>query len=100
MCYQRSRLSMLALAAALATAAPAAAQEQPTEFRSWTVPGWTFTPGIIVGTLFDSNVAIAGPDVNGKTASDNLLQMEPFGQLAYYSPRTTVSGGYKGSLRR
>jgi hypothetical protein len=98
----RTHLTPLLVAAALAAAAPASAQQQqpPTEFQSWTIPGWTFTPGITIGTLFDSNVAIAGPDVNGKTASDSMLQMEPFGQLEYRSPRTTFTGGYRGSLHR
>jgi hypothetical protein len=100
MFHSLSRLSFVALAAVLAAAAPASAQEQPSEFQSWTIPGWTFTPGMVFGTLFDSNVAIAGRDVNGKTASDSLLQMEPFGQLEFRSPRTTFSGGYRGSLRR
>ena len=42
---------------------PAAAQEQSTEFPSWRVPGWSFTPGIVFGALYDTNVAIASPDV-------------------------------------
>jgi hypothetical protein len=92
--------ALAALALCVSAAAPAAAQDQPAEFQSWRVPGWTFTPGIIVGALFDSNVAIAPTDGNGKTASDTLFQLEPSGQLAYYSARTTFSSGYQGSLRR
>lgn len=91
-------LAALALCASAATTA--AAQETPAEFQSWRLPGWTFTPGVIMGALFDSNVAVAPPDANGKTASDKLFQLQPFGQLAYYSARTTFSGGYQGSLRR
>jgi hypothetical protein len=91
---------LAAIVAPLGSAAPACAQDQPTEFQSWTIPGWTFTPGVVLGTLFDSNVAIAGPDVNGNTASDKLFQMEPFGLLEYRNPRTTFSGGYRGSLHR
>jgi hypothetical protein len=89
-----------ALALCAAVAAPAAAQDPPTEFQSWRVPGWSFTPGVIFGALYDTNVALASPDVNKKTASDKLFQMEPFGQLEYFSPRTTFSSGYQGSLRR
>lgn len=89
-----------ALALSVAAGAPAAAQEQPSEFQSWRIPGWTFTPGVIVGALFDTNVAMASPDVNKKTASDMLFRVEPFGHLEYYSPRTTFSSGYRGSLRR
>ena len=94
---RRSGLVLVALVSVLA-AAPAA--QQPSEIQSWSIPGWTFTPGITIGTLFDTNVAIAGPDVNGDTASDTMLQMEPFGQLEFRSPRTTFSSGYRGSLHR
>jgi len=98
--FRRSRVpALVVLAMGLASAAPASAQD-PTEFPSWTIPGWTFTPGMVFGALFDSNVAIAGPDVNGNTASDNLFQMEPFAQLEYRSPRTTFGSGYRPSVRR
>jgi hypothetical protein len=101
MLFRLSRPSLAALAAvcALGAALPAAAQ-QPSEVQSWAIPGWTFTPGVTIGTLFDSNVAIAGPDVNGNTASDTMLQIEPFGQLEFRSARTTFSSGYHGSLYR
>jgi hypothetical protein len=90
-----------ALAIALAGIGRASAQDQPTEFQSWQLPGWTFTPGIIFGTLYDSNVAIAFPDATTQsTASDKLLEYQPFGQLEYLSPRTTFSSGYQGFLRR
>lgn len=81
-------------------AGPLSAQDQPAEFQSWKVPGWTFTPGIAIGTLRDTNVAIASPDVNGHTAADTLFQIEPFGQLEFFSPRTTFTSGYRGELRR
>jgi hypothetical protein len=90
----------VAVLAALA-AAPAAAQEQPTEFQSWRLPGWTFTPGVTVGALFDNNVAIAPAAVpGGKPASDKLFTLQPFGQLEYYDARTMFSSGYHGTLRR
>ena len=92
--------ALAALALCAVAAAPAAAQSDPTEFQTWRLPGWSFTPGVIVGALYDTNVALASPDVNKKTAADKLFQMEPFGQLEYYSPRTAFSSGYQGSLRR
>jgi hypothetical protein len=89
-----------ALVLSAAAAAPAFAQQQPpTEFQSWRVPGWTFTPGIVVGALYDTNVTVSGPDVNNNTPTDTMLQLQPSGQLAYLSPRTTFSSGYQGSLR-
>ena len=99
----RVRLSRAALLVALvaATAAPAAAQEYPSEFQSWRLPGWTFTPGVILGGMFDSNVAITTPPGEGRrTASDKLFMAQPFGQLEYISPRTIFSSGYQGSVRR
>src|SRR5215471_468245 len=99
----RARSSIVAVALASCLAVPLAAQQQdvPTEFQSWQLPGWTFTPGMIFGTLYDSNVAVKYPDaVTGQTASDKLFQYQPFGQLEYFSPRTMFSSGYRGAIRR
>jgi hypothetical protein len=98
----RARPIVAAFGLAALLAAPLAAQEMPTtgEFQSWRLPGWTFTPGVILGGLFDSNVAVAYPPADThKTASDTLFQLQPFGQLEYFSPRTTFSSGYQGSMR-
>jgi hypothetical protein len=100
-----SPLRLFGLAAAVAAlcavaGAPVAAQQAQTELQSWQVPGWSFTPGVSFGTVYDSNVAIAGPDVSGSTASDTLLRIEPFGQLEFFSARTSFSSGYRGSVRR
>jgi hypothetical protein len=92
-----------AVAALLACASPAFAQvsqDLPSEFESWRLPGWSFTPGATFGLLYDTNVALAPPDVNKKTAGDKLLAIEPFGQLEYFSARTSFSSGYRGLLRR
>src|SRR5579872_2403047 len=91
------------VAALLACATPAFAQvsqDVPNEFQSWQLPGWSFTPGATFGMLYDSNVALAAPDVNKQTAGDKLLAVEPFGQLDYFSGRTAFSSGYRGFLRR
>lgn len=95
------RAILFVAAAAVVAAVPAAAQDQPSEFESWREPGWTFTPGVVLGTLYDSNVAIAFPQAAGAgTASDSLYAMEPFGQLEYLSPRTSFFSGYRGFVRR
>src|SRR5689334_19323465 len=81
--------------------APAGAQEQqPTEFQTRREPGWTFTPGIVVGGLHDTNVTLLATLPTQKPASDNLFELEPFGQFEFYGPRTTFSGGYQGSMQR
>jgi hypothetical protein len=101
--FQRSVLRIpaaLIFCAAVAAPAPAAAQDQAPEFQPGRIPGWTFTPGVVIGALFDTNVAIASPDVNKKTASDQLFQMAPFGDVSYMSPRTSFSTGYQGTLQK
>lgn len=94
-----SRFAAALLWAALCSA-PAAAQDQSAEFPSWNIPGWTFTPGVVVGARYDSNVTLTSPGFGQEIPSDTLFQIEPFGQLEYFSPRTTLNAGYRGSLRR
>lgn len=95
-------LAFAAAVVALCASAPraASAQDMQSELQSWRVPGWSFTPGVAIGWVFDNNVAIAGPDPFGKTDSDTLMQVEPFGQLEFFSPRTSFSSGYRGAVRR
>ena len=92
----------LASAALLvALASPAAAQQQSeTEFDSWRIPGWSFTPGIAIGATRDSNVALAAPGDTQKAAADSLIGTEPFGSLEFFSPRSEFSAWYRGYLRR
>ena len=97
------RRSSLAAALLLAAAvSPAhAQQEQVTDFQSWQLPGWSFTPGVTIGTMFDSNVAVAQAALPGGTpASDKLFTVQPFGQLEYFDARTSFSSGYGGMVRR
>lgn len=99
--FQRPAPRILAaLAFCAAVVVPAAAQEPSAEAKLWKIPGWTFTPGVILGALYDTNVAIASPDVDKKTASDKLFTLAPFGDLSYLSPRTIFSIGYQGTLQR
>lgn len=71
------------------------------EWLSWRLPGWTFLPGVTIGTFFDSNVALAdAPATTGRTESDRLVQLQPSGRIEYRSPRTAFSTGYRGYLRR
>jgi hypothetical protein len=100
MAFRFHRPIVAAVALAALSAVPAAGQEQSTEFPSWRVPGWSFTPGIVFGALYDTNVAVASPDIEQKTASDKLFRVEPFGQLEFFSPRTAFTAGYRGTMRR
>lgn len=93
-------LRAAAAAAALAVGATAVSA-QDAEFTSWRVPGWSFTPAITFGGLYDSNVALAdAPADAGRTAGDRLLVFQPAGHLEFLSPRTEFGTGYRGHLRR
>src|SRR4051812_21651915 len=84
------RLLTLAAAALIVAAGHTARAQDPSqEFQSWRTPGWSFTPGLTFATVYDSNIALANaPADTHKTRSDRLFQVEPFGHLEYYSPRT------------
>jgi hypothetical protein len=98
----RSRIIRVALACVALSAAPALAQQHasPTEFPTWNIPGWTFTPGVVFGALYDSNVTLTSPGFGQTVPGDKMFQIEPFGQLEFYGPRTTMNAGYRGFLRR
>jgi len=86
--------AVLATLVGIATTARAQMnQDLPSEFESWRLPGWSFTPGATFGLMYDSNVVLAAPDLNKKTPSDKLLAIEPSGQLEFFSPRTEFSSG-------
>jgi len=90
-----------ALAVILAAGAPLRAQDPGAEFQSWRAPGWSFTPGVSIATVYDSNIALANAPASTRTTQgDQLFEIVPFGQLEYFSPRTEFSSGYRGSLRR
>ena len=95
------RLLGPALLGVMLAGAPASAQQpQPSEFQSRNIPGWTFTPGVIVGAVHDTNVTLLATLPGQTAASDNLFELEPFGQLEFRGRRTTLSGGYNGSMQR
>ncbi len=71
------------------------------EWLSWRLPGWTFLPGMTIAGILDSNVALAdAPAATGRTESDRLFLVQPFGRAEYHSPRTVFTTGYRGYLRR
>jgi hypothetical protein len=96
-----SRRFALGAALALGLAAPAAAQQDMTAEMPSRTPGWSVTPGVTFGTIYDSNVALASAPADTRTTqSDRLMLAEPFGQLEFFSRRTEFSSGYQGYLRR
>lgn len=92
------RAAAMAAALAIVAAPGISAQERPAEFQTYMTPGLTFTPGVSLAGVWDSNVGLASP--LGRAAADNLFVIEPFGQLELISPRTELIAGYKGYVRR
>jgi hypothetical protein len=98
----KPRVVAVALAV-LTAAAPAAAQQpdQQTEVESHRLPGWSFTPSMAVGGIYDTNVALTSPRADlGETQGDAVFTIVPGGQLEYLGKRTDLSLGYRGFLRR
>jgi hypothetical protein len=87
--------------AMLLLAAAAAGAQDTSEISTGRGPGWTFTPGLSFGGVYDSNVALAAVSPTRKQAqSDQLLLAEPFAQLDFLAKRTEFSVGYQGYVRR
>lgn len=96
--YVRTIAVVLALGS---WATPARAQDRPVEFDSWVLSGWSFTPSVGIAGVWDSNVAVAANQAEGRsTETDRVFQIEPQGQIEFRSPRTEFVGGYRGHLRR
>lgn len=88
---------------ALLWTVPAAAQQsdQTVEFQSYRIPGWTVTPSVAFGTIYDSNVALTTPLASvGETQGDSFFNVVPGGQLEFIGKRTDFSVHYRGFLRR
>jgi hypothetical protein len=83
----------------LVCAVPAAAQQEET--GSWSLPGWSFTPGVSTGVVYDNNVSLSDASATtGRTPSDQLFLVQPFGRLEYNAARTVFSTAYRGFFRR
>lgn len=90
-----------AVAVALAAANATVVAQQQQEFAPYRIPGWSFTPAVTIGGVYDSNVAIATARADtGRTDADRLWTIQPSGQFEYLSPRTEFGAGYHGYLRR
>jgi hypothetical protein len=98
---QRVRRIVTIVALVFSAAAAARAQDTTSEFTSWRTPGWSFTPGMTVGGVWDSNVALASAPADARTPqADKLFVVQPSAQLEFVSPRTEFSSGYRGFVRR
>jgi hypothetical protein len=105
----QARTGIIGAAAAAALVAAVAApplmaqqpSEQNVEFQSFKLPGWSFTPSVAVGAVYDTNVALTTPTAEaGDTVGDALFTILPGGSLEYFGRRTDFSAAYRGLLRR
>lgn len=73
----------------------AGAQPAPWQPESST-PGWTFTPGAVIGGAWDSNVTV---QTKGEPqASEWVALLSPRGELDYLGRQTRFTLGYSGAL--
>lgn len=81
--------------ALIAVASPAAAQPQPWSPERITA-GWVFTPAIVFGGMWDSNVTIRNE--NNPATAEVVGLVNPKGEIDFSSRRAKFSAGYSGTL--
>jgi hypothetical protein len=84
-------------------AAGVAAQEQapaPAQEFETAPPGWSFTPNIAIGWLYDSNVGLADPAIGFEPEDDQLFLVVPSGELMYLGKYSRFVSGYRGTVLR
>ena len=89
--------------AILLTVVPASARqsEPATEIQSYRWPGWSFTPSLAVGAIYDSNVALSNARADlGETQGDSFFNIVPGGQLEFIGKYTDFGLNYRGFVRR
>lgn len=96
--FQRLTIVLGALLAVCA--APIAAQAPSSELPSAPGPGWTFTPGVAIGIVHDSNTILRATEGSSEGVPDQLWNVEPSGALDYLGKYTTFAGSYNGNIRR
>ncbi|HET7617687.1 MAG TPA: hypothetical protein VFK20_04190 [Vicinamibacterales bacterium] len=86
---------------ALLTWSVTAPAQQQDELRNRPIPGWSFIPGVTIGTLFDSNVGLASEPVgDARNEGDRQFLVQPSAQLVFNGKYTNFDAGYRGYLRR
>jgi hypothetical protein len=102
MAYRLRSLAALVIIAVLGSAGVAAQQQAPAPVREFEAPppGWSFTPNIAIGWLYDSNVGLADPGIGVDPQDDQLFLFVPSGELMYLGKYTRFQSGYRGTLLR
>jgi hypothetical protein len=91
-------LVAVVIGALLAGPRPAAAQSA--EGEPGQAPGWTFTPAVVVGWFWDSNVAMVSQGFNQDIRADNVFLITPSGSMDFLGKHTNFGIGYSGTVRR
>ena len=80
------------------SAAPASAQPAPWEAERFTA-GWVFTPAIVFGGMWDTNVTLRNDPTNVDPELSELVGIvNPRGELSFNGRRSKFSAGYSGRL--
>lgn len=94
--------TLLAVAAALLTAAAASAGQRsdagsdPSGSAQGRAPGWSLTPTFLVSRVYDDNVLMTGP--GDPAVRDYINVLNPRGDLTYKSARGLFSARYDGAF--
>lgn len=94
----RARIAGWLLVVALAL--PRAAAAQTAEGEPDVIPGWTFTPAVGFGWMYDSNVAMVTEGFGQEIQGDSLMVISPSGSMDFNGKHTAFGAGYAGTLRR
>jgi hypothetical protein len=102
MAYRLRSLAALVMTVLLCSAGVAAQQQTPAPAREFesAPPGWSFTPNIAIGWLYDSNVGLADPGINVDPQDDQLFLFVPSGELMYLGKYSRFVSGYRGTVLR
>ena len=86
---------LVAVALVAVASAPAAAQPTPWSPERFTA-GWVFTPAVVFGGMWDSNVTIRNEDT--PRTAEMVGVVNPRGEIDFMGKRTRFSAGYSGTL--
>src|SRR5919107_3705565 len=89
------QLALMTLAAYAVLLGRADAQTAPWAGERLT-PGWVFTPGVVLGGLWDSNVTVAS--AGNPHLREWVGLVNPRGELDFNGRRTHMNAGYSGAL--
>jgi hypothetical protein len=81
----------------LGAASAAHAQQAPWAPERLT-PGWFFTPGVVIGALWDSNVTVSS--AGNPQIPEWVGLVNPRGEIDFNGRHTHVNGGYSGALEK